>query len=64
MNMDGITYTEVETENKVGTTDTEVTPGVKTYEGFTSPDTQTVNINGDKSNRQILLKEKQIQKFI
>ena len=47
MNLDGTTYTVKETENLTGTTDSEVTPGVKTYEGFTSPNTQTVRIKPD-----------------
>ena len=38
-----------ETENLEGTTDTNVTPSVRTYEGFTSPSTQTVNVNADGS---------------
>ena len=41
------TYTLEETENLTGTTDTEVTPGVKTYTGFTSPQEQTVRIKPD-----------------
>lgn len=43
------TYTLKDTENKTGTTDTSVTPAVKTYTGFTSPATKTANINGDGS---------------
>lgn len=46
--LDG-TYEIEETENLTGTTDSSVTPGVKTYTGFTSPSTQTVTINGDGS---------------
>ena len=42
-------YDLAETDNLTGTTDTEVTPEVKTYTGFTSPDTQTVIIKGDGS---------------
>ena len=49
MNINGEGYTEKDTEVFEGTTDTEVTPNVKTYTGFTSPNTQTVNINGDGS---------------
>ncbi|MBR3116598.1 MAG: InlB B-repeat-containing protein, partial [Bacilli bacterium] len=41
------TYEERERDNLTGTTDTEVTPEVKSYEGFTSPSTQTVTINGN-----------------
>lgn len=46
-NIDG-TYNDEpdETENKTGTTDTQVTPGTKTYEGFTSPETASVQVNG------------------
>ena len=47
MNLDGITYTLADTDNLKGTTDTSVTPAIKTYEGFTSPSTQTVTIKGD-----------------
>lgn len=42
-------FTKVETEELTGTTDTQVTPAVKTYEGFNSPATQTVTIKGDGS---------------
>lgn len=42
-------YELIDTENKTGTTDTKVTPQVKTYEGCIAPATQTVNINGDGS---------------
>ena len=41
--------TPYETENLFGTSDTIVTPPVKTYTGFTSPETQNVNINADGS---------------
>lgn len=47
MNLDGTTYTLADTDNFKGTTDTSVTPAIKTYEGFTSPSTQTVTIKGD-----------------
>lgn len=47
MNLDGITYTLADTDNFKDTTDTSVTPAIKTYEGFTSPSTQTVTIKGD-----------------
>ena len=47
LTLDG--YEIEETENLTGTTDSSVTPGVKTYTGFTSPSTQTVTINGDGS---------------
>lgn len=47
MNLDGTTYTLADTDNFKGTTDASVTPAIKTYEGFTSPSTQTVTIKGD-----------------
>lgn len=47
MNVDMSTYTLKDTENKTGTTDTSVTPAVKTYTGFTSPATKTATIKGD-----------------
>ena len=47
MNLEGTTYTLADTDNFKGTTDTSVTPAIKTYEGFTSPSTQTVTIKGD-----------------
>lgn len=37
------------TDNLTGTTDTEVTPATKSYEGFTSPAAQKVTIKGDGS---------------
>jgi len=46
---DGYTLVAGDVQNLTGTTDTEVTPAVKSYTGFTSPSTQTVNINGDGS---------------
>ncbi|MGN0039082.1 MAG: InlB B-repeat-containing protein, partial [Coriobacteriales bacterium] len=36
-----------DTENLTGTTDSEVTPAVKSYIGFTAPNTQTVSIAAD-----------------
>ena len=41
--------TPYETDNLEGTSDTSVTPDVKTYTGFTSPTAQTANINSDGS---------------
>ena len=38
-----------ETENLTGTTDSKVTPSVKSYEGFKAPSTQTVTIKADGS---------------
>ncbi len=49
MDLDGKNYTLDNTQNLKGTTDTYVTPDVKQYEGFTSPSTKTVTINGDGS---------------
>lgn len=49
MNIDGMTYADPIVEEKTGTTDAKVTPKVNDYEGFTSPDRKTVNINGDGS---------------
>ena len=46
--LDG-SYTLVETDALTGTTDAEVTPATKTYEGFTSPDPQTFPILADGS---------------
>jgi hypothetical protein len=42
--LDG-SYVVIDTDNLEGTTDTSVTPAVKTYEGFTAPSTQTVNVD-------------------
>ena len=39
-------YELADTDNETGTTDTSITPAVKTYEGFTSPSTQTTTISG------------------
>ena len=47
MNLDGSTYSVYEEENKTGTTDTEVTPAVKSYTGFTSPSTNVLTIKAD-----------------
>lgn len=44
--LDG-SYVLVDTDNLTGTTDTEVTPAVKNYEGFTAPQTQTVTVKAD-----------------
>ena len=40
-------YTIAERKNLTGTTDTEVSPEINTYEGFTSPKVQTKTITGD-----------------
>ncbi|MBR3133250.1 MAG: InlB B-repeat-containing protein, partial [Clostridia bacterium] len=49
MDLDGTNYTLVDTDNLTGTTNSEVTPSVKNYTGFTAPATQTVSIKGDGS---------------
>ena len=49
-NLDGTYPTEAaDTDNLTGTTGASVTPSVKSYEGFTSPETQTVIIAADGS---------------
>ncbi len=47
MNLDGKTYELKDTDNLTDTTDTQVTPEVNSYEGFTAPETQTVTVKGD-----------------
>ena len=42
-------YTLADTDNLTGTTDTQVSPAVKSYVGFTAPAKQTVTISGDGS---------------
>ncbi len=42
-------YTLADTEELEGRTDTSVTPDVKTYEGFTSPEKVSINIDEDGS---------------
>lgn len=42
-------YTLIETENLQGTSDSSVTPNVRSYEGFTSPEAQSVSIKPDGS---------------
>ncbi len=49
MKVDGKTYSEPIIEYKTGKTDELVTPEVKIYEGFTSPEKQTVKVNKDGS---------------
>ena len=46
---DSNNYTLVNTQALTGTTNDEVTPDVETYEGFTSPKTQTIKIKNDGS---------------
>lgn len=48
-NLENNEYTLFETQNLTGTTDTEVTPAVKNYTGFTAPATQTKTIAADGS---------------
>lgn len=44
-------FKTITTEKLTGTTDTEVTPTVNTYTGFTSPASQTTTISGDGSTQ-------------
>lgn len=46
--LDG-SYALADTDNLTGTTDSDVTPGVKSYTGFASPTAQTVTIKADGS---------------
>lgn len=48
-NADDDNYTLYATQNLTGTSDSLVTPEVNTYEGFTSPDRQTVSVAPDGS---------------
>lgn len=48
-NLENNEYTLFETQNLTGTTDTEVTPAVNNYTGFTAPATQTKTIAADGS---------------
>ena len=48
-NLENSYYSLADTDSLTGTTDTEVTPEVKDYEGFTAPATQTVTIKPDGS---------------
>lgn len=42
-------FHKADTENLTGVTDSDVTPAIKTYEGFAAPAAQTVTIAGDGS---------------
>ena len=57
MDMNG-EYVEKEREVLEGATDTNVTPQVKVYEGFTSPEEQTITIAGDESSEVTYLYER------
>jgi len=46
---DGTNYTKVDTDNLTGTSDSKVTPAVKTYKGFTAPTAMEVTIAADGS---------------
>ncbi len=48
-NVAGDGYDLADTDNLTGTTGAEVTPAVKSYEGFTAPSTQTVTVLADGS---------------
>lgn len=47
LNLDGKNYTLKDTDNLTGTSDSSITPSVKSYTGFTSPSTQTTIISAD-----------------
>ncbi len=49
MDLDGENYTLTDTDNLQGTSDASITPDVKTYTGFTSPETQTTTVAADGS---------------
>ncbi len=49
MSVDGDSYLDPIVEEQMGTTDTLITPLVKEFVGFTSPESETVSINGDGS---------------
>lgn len=46
---DEANYFLADTDNLKGTTDSQVTPAIRNYEGFTAPDVQTVTIKPDGS---------------
>ncbi len=58
MNLDGNGYTVEEIETLVGSYNKEVTPKVKTYEGFTSPLTKTITLRENDSNEVEYLYER------
>ncbi len=47
MNVDGVEYTLKETEEFTGNVREEVTPNIKEYTGFTSPETETKRVSED-----------------
>ena len=49
MDLNGTTYTEADTDHLTGKADSEVTPAVKEYYGFTSPSAKTVTISPNGS---------------
>jgi uncharacterized repeat protein (TIGR02543 family) len=49
-NADGSGYTLVDTDKYLGTTESNITPAVKSYTGFQSPVTQTITVSGDSSS--------------
>ena len=63
MKVDGQTYELYDEINGEGTTDTPVTPPVKTIVGFKTPNTQTVNINADGSTEVEYLYEREKYQF-
>ncbi len=50
MGIDGTTYSESDREELFGRTNSEVTPSVKDYYGFSPPSTQTITISPDGSS--------------
>ena len=48
-NADNGEFTLADTDNRTGTSDTDIAPDVKDYTNFTAPMTQTVKINADSS---------------
>ena len=61
MNLDGKTYTEKERDRFTGVLGEKVTPGVKTYTGFTSPDKQTITLT---SNENVIIYKYARNKYI
>lgn len=53
MNVNGDGYTQEESKTEYGTTDTTVTPEVKTYYGFDTPTAQEIVIKGDGTSKVV-----------
>lgn len=58
MKLDGTTYELRLQENNKGTTDTMVTPNTKDYEGFTSPEKKSINVDGNGTGSVTYLYER------